>query len=188
MTQHIYEDATGLDNDPDIDPEDALDGLDEDAESPEETGADQDSGDARQSAAARGVTRAQVRRIAVKAQEVAEADDETRALTAHLVGSGTGLADLVTAIMCAPRSTSGAVTDFRTIVESDMWDAGVKAHAMGRPRIRAVWALLVALGVELPEVPQTVQKAAPELAKAIFAHAESVTDSLEAALTLAKKS
>lgn len=139
---------------------------------------------------ARGVvnlTRVQIRRIAVKAEEVADAEPRLREIAAELVGSGSGLADLTTAIMAAEKSVQ-PVADLTMIAESDPMEAGVNAGTLGRARLRAVWSLLRVLGaVGKTNLSTSDAKAAIAVAKGVFGLDDIAKAELDAAVALLKK-
>ncbi|GAB2733812.1 hypothetical protein [Nocardioides pakistanensis] len=138
--------------------------------------------------AKRGLDRGAIRRIAVKAQEVTETEETITGLAAHLLGCGTGLADLTTAIMSAPRSATAPISDLTTIAEADPMEAGVIAAEMGRDRIKAVWNLLAALGAgSSGAMPSANVKAAIAVAKAVFALDEDKKADLESVRALLRK-
>lgn len=137
----------------------------------------------------RSMSRAQIRRVAAKAQEVAEADDVTRRAAANLVGSGPGISELTTAIMAADRGSAQAISDLTQIAEmDDPMEAGVHATALERPRLRAVWSLLAALGAgPVGNIPNADVKAALTVAKSAQNLDDEVTAQLESVVELMKK-
>lgn len=180
----------GLSDDPNDDPNDDATGYDEsDADAdltPEQPVAAAPGAAA--GAPRNGMNRAAIRRVASKAQEVSETDERIVGIAAHLLGSGTGLADLTTAIMSAPRSVTAPVNDLNAIAESDPMEAGVNAAAMGRDRIKAVWNLLAALGSgSTAPMPTANAKAAIAVAKAVFALDDSAKSDLSAVSALLRK-
>lgn len=121
-------------------------------------------------AATRGLTKSQVRRIAVKAAAVAEADQSVREVAATLLAVGTGIAELTTAIMTAPRTATQPINDLNLIASSDPMEAGVNATALGRPRLKNVWTLLAALGAgPAGNMPGSDAKAAISVARTALA-------------------
>lgn len=140
----------------DADPEDdadtsALDGL-TDPDGDGEDGSDgEDAGRAGGARSQKDISRAAIRRIAAKAEEVAETPDKVRALAAKVLGSTDTVTDLTTAIMLADRAAAAALTDLKKIVaetgENEM-TAMVTVIDMKKERVKAVWSLLEDLGVE----------------------------------------
>lgn len=173
------------DLDTDLDGEDA---LDEQASAPfvapESDGAASPSG---RGAASRGMSRAAIRRIATKAQEVTETDERVVALAASILGSGTGLGEITTAIMAAPRGATAAITDLDLIVTADPLEAGIIATAMGRDRLRAVWGLLNALADSESNLPAAAPKAALAVVKAALTLDEVAQAEIAAVSALLKK-
>lgn len=143
---------------------------------------------AKSSGSQRGLSRAQIRRIAAKAQEVAETEERVRSIAGSLVSSGTGIAELTTAIMAADRSVSQPIGDLTMIAESEPMEAGINAAALGRPRLKNVWALLAALDAgPKGNMPSADAKAALAVTKAIFALDEIAKAELASVVALLKK-
>ena len=139
-------------------------------------------------AAKRGLDRGAIRRIAAKAQEIDETPKRIVEITASLLGSGTGLADLTTAIMAAPRGAAAPINDLNTVAEAHPMEAAVIAAAMGRDRIKALWALLAALGAgPKGNIPAATPKAAIAVARSVFDLDEVAKGEIEAVATLLKK-
>lgn len=98
--------------------------------------------------------KASVRRIADKAEQIVESDEDTRALAAELVGARSiGVADLTTAIMESKRSlVESAVADLTGVQSGSVPEATVHLVGMGRSELAALVQLVGALSdVELPE-------------------------------------
>lgn len=192
-----YEAADATDVD-DLDP--LLTGGEEDPiEDDEVTDADDDSDDDTEPGpsgvehvAARpkpGANRALIRRVANKASELAEAPNARLDKLARLLGCTTDLADLTFAVMTAPRAAMAPVADLNAIAEADAFSAGIVATALGRNRLKAVWALIRDLGADLPEaIPPSDAKAAMALAPAVHHLPTTVRDELAKVVTLARKS
>lgn len=88
--------------------------------------------------------KASLRRIAVKAEEIADADDATRLLAAELTGAGSpGIADLTTTIMAAKTSPlEAAVADLTIIQAGTVPEAVVHLVGMSRPELQALTQLV----------------------------------------------
>lgn len=159
---------------------------DDDVDEPEQT----TDGPARAGGRSRSTSnRALIRRVTNKAGELLDAPAERRATLARLLGSDTGVADLTYAVMTADRSAMAPVTDLTAIAEADQFAAGIVATAMGRTRMKAVWALLITLGADIPaSVPASDAKAAMALAPAVHKLPQSVRDELAEVVALARKS
>lgn len=98
--------------------------------------------------------KASVRRIADKAEQIIDTDEDTRALAAELVGArSAGVADLTTAIMEAKKSpVDSAVADLAGIQSGSVPEATVHLVGMGRSELTALVELVGALSdVKLPE-------------------------------------
>lgn len=166
--------------------DDNLDDLDRDAETSDDTDKNESTS---KGSTSRGISRAQIRRIAAKAEDIIDADSRIVDIAAHLVGApSTGVADLTTAIMSASRSASQPISDLNAIAEADPMEAGILATALGRPRLKAVWALLAALNAgPKGNMPTADTKAALAAAKAVFALDDIAKAELETVAALLKK-
>lgn len=90
--------------------------------------------------------KASLRRIAVKAEEIADADDATRLLAAELTGAPSqGIADLTTTIMAAKTSPlEAAVADLTIIQAGSIPEAVVHLVGMSQPELQALTQLVTA--------------------------------------------
>lgn len=88
--------------------------------------------------------KASLRRIAVKAEEIADADDATRLLAAELTGAPSqGVADLTTTIMAAKTSPlEAAVADLTIIQAGSVPEAVVHLVGMSQPELQALTQLV----------------------------------------------
>lgn len=166
--------------------DDLLDGVDDDG-----TGDGEHPGAAGVVAHPRTVSnRALIRRVASKAAELVNAPKSRRETLASMLGAGSDLGDLTFAVMTADRGALAPATDLTAIAEAEPFSAGVVAGALGRPRMRAVWALLGTLHVTLPSVsiPPSDAKAAIALAQACHTLASPARDELAKVVALARKS
>lgn len=133
--------------------------------------------------------KALIRRVANKAAELATAPDARKATLAAMLGCTTELSDLTYTVMSSDRSAMAAAADLTAIAEEDNYSAALVATAMGRPRMRAVWALLLTLKAGLPgTVPPSDVKAAIALAKACATLPSTTKDELSKVTALARKS
>jgi len=111
----------------------------------------------RSSGRSRSVSRAgkaSVRRIADKAQQVVDTDQDTRVLAADLTGArSAGIADLTTAIMEAKRSpVHSAIADLAGVQSGTVPEATVHLVGMGRSELQTLVQLVGALSdVQLPK-------------------------------------
>lgn len=184
MSTNFYEDSVNEDLDTDM-PEDT-----EVDEAPDEVdGADEaPETESKATTSTRGgMSRAAIRRIASKAQEVSETDERIVEVTASILGTGTGLAEVTTAIMAAPRSVAAPVNDLTMVAQSDMMEAAINAAALGRDRLRAVWNLINALTGSSTAIPSANAKAALAVAKASFALDDVAKAEVEAVSELLRK-
>lgn len=90
--------------------------------------------------------KASLRRIAVKAEEIAETDDDTRVLAAELTGAPSpGIADLTTTIIAAKTSPlEAAVADLTIIQAGSVPEAVVHLVGMSQPELQALTQLVTA--------------------------------------------
>ena len=133
--------------------------------------------------------RALIRRVANKAAELQAAPKSRKDTLASVLGSGTDLGGLTYAVMTADRTALAAVVDLTAIAEEDPWGAAVTATTQGRTRMRAVWALLLKLNVDVPAaIPPSDAKAGIALARACHQLKPDVRDELTKVVALARKS
>ena len=95
-----------------------------------------------------------MRRIADKAQQVVDTDQDTRVLAADLTGArSAGIADLTTAIMEAKRSpVHSAIADLAGVQSGTVPEATVHLVGMGRSELQTLVQLVGALSdVQLPK-------------------------------------
>lgn len=99
-------------------------------------------------------SRASVRRIAEKAEELVDTDGATRQLVADLTGAAsTGIADLTTAIMEAKRTpVEAAVADLTIIQDGSIPEAVVHLVGMSKDELKSLHHLVSTFSdVDLPE-------------------------------------
>lgn len=175
---------------------DAEDGYeaDTDAQDDDQAGAGSDTGagaSARAKNAAKA-NRAQVRRTAQKTLEVHAATATTRALAAAVLGCADDVVEIATAVITAPRASGTALADLGDLadaVRTNQLQAGILAASLERSRLKAVWALLHALGaVASAALPNADMKAALATANAVGELSDEHNASLEAAAELIKRS
>lgn len=97
--------------------------------------------------------KAALRRIATKAEQIADTDEDTRRLAAELTGAASpGSADLTTTIMAARTSTlDAAVADLTIIQAGSIPEAVVHLVGMSGPELQALTRLVAAFSdQELP--------------------------------------
>jgi len=128
-----------------------------------------------------------VRRIVVKATELTDAPAAQRALLAHLLGTADSVPELTAAVFTAGRSFTTSAVDLRSIGDADPMEAGVAALSLPKPRLKAVWALLVVLHQVKGTPPTSEAKAALAVAKAVHAMPKESQSDLDTALALARR-
>ena len=107
----------------------------------------------RSSSRSRSGGKASVRRIADKAEQISDADEEIRDLAAELIGArSAGIADLTTAIMEAKKSpVQTAVADLAGVQSGSVPEATVHLVGMDRSSLTMLVALVGALSeTDLP--------------------------------------
>ncbi len=129
-----------------------------------------------------------VRRIVVKATELTDAPAVQRALLAHLLGTADSVPELTAAVFTAGRSFTTSTADLRSIGDADPMEAGVAALSLPKPRLKAVWSLLVVLRQVKGAPPTADAKAALAVAKAVHAMPKESQADLDTALALARRS
>lgn len=141
------------------------------AKGAKKTGSEQ--GDQAAKAPAAGLSRTSVRRVAAKAQEIAELIAEAHPAVpaaATLLKCGESITDLTTAIMLAPRTAATALNDLVEISDLEGVEAGIMAASLDKDRVRAVWALLGSISASFTEnMPSNEMKAALALVRGISA-------------------
>jgi len=128
-----------------------------------------------------------VRRIVVKATELTDAPAAQRALLAHLLGTADSVPELTAAVFTAGRSFTTSAVDLRSIGEADPMEAGVTALSLPKPRLKAVWALLVVLHQVKGTPPTSDAKAALAVAKAAHMMPKESQSDLDTAMALARR-
>jgi len=137
--------------------------------------------------AAATLSKGLVRRIVVKATELTDAPAAQRALLAHLLGTADSVPELTAAVFTAGRSFTTSAVDLRSIGDADPMEAGVTALSLPKPRLKAVWALLVVLHQVKGTPPASDAKAALAVAKAVHAMPKESQSDLDTALALARR-
>lgn len=147
---------------------------------------------AKPKAGAKGISRAQVRRIAAKTVEVLDADEATRTVVSALVGSSTDAVELTSSIMVAPRTAKAPLNDIdelaQLIKDNEQFRAAISAGALAPAQRKAMWTALVAVNATTGTMPADTQKAVLELLKAITGLDADAQGTLEAAAELIKRS
>lgn len=96
------------------------------------------------------------------------AGDDVIAVAAAISGLEPDPDAIAIAVLTGKVESSSAVTDLADIQAADPDEAGVIAAMLGRPRLKALWTLLHAVGaVEAVEAPTSDVKAALAVARAI---------------------
>ena len=134
-----------------------------------------------------GVDKALVRRVVTKTLAVSAADQEVRDLAAQVIGASPEVEALAVAIMTADRSSAQALADFRSLSEVEVVEVAVTFMGMPKPRAKAVWALLVSLGVAAKAMPGSDAKAAMAAASAFSKVGAEQTALIETVGDLLKK-
>ncbi len=153
---------------------------------PDTTGESEDSRSGQRTSAT--LSKSLVRRIVVKATELTDAPAAQRALLAHLLGTADSVPELTAAVFTAGRSFTTSAVDLRSIGDADPMEAGVAALSLPKPRLKAVWALLVVLHQVKGTPPTADAKAALAVAKAVHAMPKESQSDLDTALALARRS
>ncbi len=153
---------------------------------PDTTGEGEDSRSGQRTSAT--LSKSLVRRIVVKATELTDAPAAQRALLAHLLGTADSVPELTAAVFTAGRSFTTSAVDLRSIGDADPMEAGVAALSLPKPRLKAVWALLVVLHQVKGTPPTADAKAALAVAKAVHAMPKESQSDLDTALALARRS
>ena len=136
-----------------------------------------------------GPNKGLIRRVANKAAELQGAPKPRKETLASMLGCTTELAELTFAVMASDRSALAPATDLTSIAEEDVFGAALAATALGRNRMKGVWALLTTLGAELPvTIPPSEAKAGIALARACSKLPAATTDELAKVVALARKS
>lgn len=114
-----------------------------------------------------GPDRGLIRRVAKKVVELQEADEQDVQLLASLLGSSSeDVTELTLAVMTSSRGDTAALADVKEIAEANEAERAVQALTMGKPRMKAVWGVLAALGAVNATMPASDAKAALALAGA----------------------
>lgn len=114
-----------------------------------------------------GPDRGLIRRVAKKVVELQEADEQDVQLLASLLGSSSeDVTELTLAVMTSSRGDTAALADVKEIAEANEAERAVQALTMGKPRMKALWGVLAALGAVNATMPASDAKAALALAGA----------------------
>lgn len=127
------------------------------------------------------LTRANVRKVLAKADQVTAASPAARTIAASALSTSEDTADLTVAILTAGRGAGSAITDVVELAAAeDIVDAIVEVASKPKERVRAIHTLLRELSPTVPaSLPPAETKAAAVLAKA----AANLEDTDIAALT-----
>lgn len=111
--------------------------------------------------------RALIRKTLATAQTVRTISDRTRRLLAGVLGSKAGdLSTITYDLMVADSAKFAAISQLLEVASMDAMEAGVTAAAANRNDLKAMWALLEALGAVEGAMPAVDVKAALAVAKA----------------------
>ena len=142
----------------------------------------------RQPRGKRNNTRALVRRVAAKYEELATASPEHLELLSTALGITNNTIDLTAAVISGSRSGIAPLTDVLALSEpADPYDLIVAAMSLGRNRIKCVWGILAQFGLVTGAAPSSDPKAGVAIAKAIGSIGADVIDEITAVVALAKK-
>jgi hypothetical protein len=130
-----------------------------------------------------------IRRTALKFQELSEQPSGDLGLLASILGTSTSVVDLTIAVMTSSAKDTEITSDTVAIMDADLVEAAVEAAALGRPRVKGVWAFLTQLGVLHQEMPASDAKAAVALVRAMREGLDpsELRSRIDAALLLLKK-
>ncbi len=139
----------------------------------------------------KGITASDVRAVLRKQQELEAASDNQRTMLASALGKpGATTEDLTVLILTSPRIDLGAVADLTEIGDKD----GAVKRAIAamqltadRPRAKAVWHLLVSLGVVSGNAPGSDGDLAEGIATALDALTEEHAHQLDTVRELAAR-
>lgn len=132
--------------------------------------------------------RANVRRVALKYDELTRASAEHLELLSTALNVPNSTVDLTIAIITGTRSGLSALNDTLALsVPGEPYDLIVAAISLGRPRIKGVWSVLAEMGAVNGQVPAGDVKAGGAIAKAAGSLSQENIDEITAVLTLAKK-
>lgn len=111
--------------------------------------------------------RSLIRRVASRAEALADAPADHRNLLAELLNCRPEIAALTAAAMLSSRSDFAPVSTITSISDADPLEAGVLAADLDRADVKACWSLLETLGAVDEKLPGNEMKAALALAKAV---------------------
>lgn len=155
----------------DTEAEDLYDDTDESEETDraDASGAGSTPGGAPKSKQSRPSQRPLIRRTVKKTLDVLAADPEVLKLTAAILGhAAEDTEQIVIAILTADRrAVLQPVADLREIRAADQLEMGIYATALGRDRLRDLWALLDLLGRADGTLPSSDPKAALKVVKSV---------------------
>lgn len=127
-----------------------------------------------------------IRRVANKAQQLAESTPDTLDTLAVVLAAGPTLADLTTAVCSAGKPQLEAANDLLEVLGSPTAEAAVVAASKGRVRLRAMWRITSHLSLTPAAAPESDAKAAIALAHALHdeTHSYRARQQLHEALEL----
>lgn len=139
----------------------------------------------------KGLTPSDVKAVLHKQRALASATDQQRTMLASALGKpGASIDDLTALILTSPRTDLGAVTDLTEIGEKE----GTVKRAIAamqlttdRPRAKAVWHLLVSLGVVTGNAPGSDGDLAEGIATALDSLTDEHTRQLDTVRNLASR-
>ncbi|GEL47770.1 hypothetical protein CHO01_28860 [Cellulomonas hominis] len=135
-----------------------------------------------------GPSKASVRRVGAKVIQLQGADDQDLMVLASLYGVEPDPLEVTVAVMTSDRSALMPVRDLTDIAKATGFAAMVTAQEKGRGRMKAVHALLTALGgASTGSLNGNDAKASMVIAQDVLALPKSAKESLDRVLDLARR-
>jgi hypothetical protein len=140
------------------------------------------------SAAKKGPDRAAIRRIAAKFEEINNASPVHVELLSAALGVENNVVELAVAVMAGGTNSLAGLTDTLALAEeTNPYEAIIAAVALGRARLKNVWAVLAEMGAVTGAIPASDVKAGGRIAAAAAELDPTNITEIAAVLQLAKK-
>lgn len=133
-------------------------------------------------------TKAFARRVAAKTMQLAGAAPEDLTVLSALMGTSGDVVDLAVAVMTGDRTALTVAGDVERIAAADPFSAAATAQETGRPRMKAIAALLHALGeTASANLNGSDAKAGIAVAQGVHRLSKAARERLERASALARR-
>lgn len=133
------------------------------------------------------LSKATIRRVLAKADEIAAADESTVDLLSATLGTGKDPADLIAAIFSATKRDFAVLDDAKALLSKNKHEVAIEFLTLKSDQRRSMWAVLASFDLVPDSMPGVDAQAAMTVVEALDGDLFTITTQIESALALAAK-